>query len=306
MEKKWNISILVIFVLLASSLLGVLSMNFVQQMMRQSAVVHSYYSSYYLAKAGVELGLAQIVNRGVGFERVVGSGDAVMSGNFLCGDRCALSVSISGTSTMLSKAFRQGSGCTSPYVLSGGDSVIIPLFRDVTPWTVADMFASWVVYENLAQIFKNDWISFDTEFGGDVNFGILILSGDDLSENGIFFQKWNLKSWLTAFREAFEQYLWTIDSGLYPLDAQLKNNYDKSRLVDNGYKMYLLISNTSSAEEQFCASVVQPQQAPTVYVLPTDSFFVSSQASYGNQYVALDASYAQPIPGFLFSTYSSF
>ena len=122
-----------IFVLLASSLLGVLSMNFVQQMMRQSAVVHSYYSSYYLAKAGLELGLAQIVNRGVGFDRLVGSGDAVMSGNFLCGDRCALSVSISGTSTMLSKAFWQGSGCTSPYVLNRGDSVIIPLFRDITP-----------------------------------------------------------------------------------------------------------------------------------------------------------------------------
>lgn len=108
-------------------------MNFVQQMMRQSAVVHSYYSSYYLAKAGVELGLAQIVNRGVGFDRVVGSGDAVISGNFLCGDRCSLSLSVSGTSMMLSKAFWQNSGCISPYVLSGGDSVIIPLFRDVTP-----------------------------------------------------------------------------------------------------------------------------------------------------------------------------
>jgi len=90
------------------------------------------------------------------------------------------------------------------------------------------------------------------------------------------------------------------------LDAQLKNNYDKSRLIENGYKIYLLISNTSSAEEQFCVSVVQSQQTPTVYVLPTDSFFISSQASYDYQYVALDASYAQPIPGFLFSTYSSF
>lgn len=50
-KKSGNISILVIFVLLASSLLGILSMNYVQQMMKQSSAVQSYYKSYYLAKA---------------------------------------------------------------------------------------------------------------------------------------------------------------------------------------------------------------------------------------------------------------
>lgn len=275
-------------------------------MMKQSSVLHSYYKSYYLSKAGIELWLAQITNRWVGFEYVVGTGDAIASGNFLCGDNCSMTMSISGTASLLSKKFWQGTGCESPYILSGGDSVIIPLFRDVTPWTVADMFSSSMVYENLAQIFKNDRISFDSEFGWEVNFGILILSGDDLSENGIFFQKWNLNSWLPAFRESFEQYLGTIDSGLYPLDSQLKNNYDKTRLLDNGYKMYLLVSNSTTSEETFCVAVQQSQEALVSYVLPTDIFFLSSQASYGNQQVALDASYAQPIPGFLFSTYSSF
>ncbi|MEI7919292.1 MAG: hypothetical protein WCH65_03680 [bacterium] len=42
---------MVIFVLLASSLLGILSMSFVQQMMQQSTVVNSYYKAYYLSKA---------------------------------------------------------------------------------------------------------------------------------------------------------------------------------------------------------------------------------------------------------------
>ena len=51
MKKSGNISILVIFVLLASSLLGILSMNFVQQMMQQSTIVNSYYKTYYLSKA---------------------------------------------------------------------------------------------------------------------------------------------------------------------------------------------------------------------------------------------------------------
>jgi len=281
-------------------------MNFVQQMMKQSAVLHSYYTSYYLSKAGIELWLAQITNRWVGFEYVVGSGDAIFSGNFLCGDTCTMTMAISGTASLLSKSFWQGTWCESPYVLSGGESIIIPLFKDITPWTIADMFASGIVYENLAQIFKNDWISFDSEFGWEVNFGILILSGEDLSENGIFFQKWNLKNWLSVFRKSFEQYLGTIDSGLYPLDAQLKNNYDKTWLLDNGYKIYLLVSNSTSNEETFCVAIQQSQATLVSYVLPTDTFFLSSQASYGNQHIALDASYAQPIPGFLFSTYSVF
>jgi predicted cupin superfamily sugar epimerase len=111
---------------------------------------------------------------------------------------------------------------------------------------------------------------------------------------------------LSVFRKSFEQYLGTIDSGLYPLDAQLKNNYDKIWLLDNGYKIYLLVSNSTSNEETFCVAIQQSQATLVSYVLPTDTFFLSSQASYGNQHIALDASYAQPIPGFLFSTYSVF
>jgi len=70
-KKSGNISILVIFVLLASSLLGILSMNFVQQMMKQSAVVHNYYKAYYLSKAGLEISLAQVASRDIGFEYII-------------------------------------------------------------------------------------------------------------------------------------------------------------------------------------------------------------------------------------------
>lgn len=305
-KKSGNISILVIFVLLASSLLGILSMNFVQQMMKQSAVVNSYYKSYYLAKGWLELGLVQLSHRDVGFEYTTHTGDLIMSGNFLCGDTCGLSTSISGTASLLSQKFWQGSGCEYPYVLTGGGTVIVPLFRDITTWSVEVTLGSWVDYQNLAQLFKNDQIEVISEFGGDARFGILILSGEDLSQNGIFFQKWNLKNWLPGFRASFEIYLWTIDSHLYPLESRLAQTYDTSRLIENNFKMYLLISNDSSQEETFCLSVQQPQQNLEALVLPTDTFLLQSQATYANQQVVLDASYAQPIPGFLFSTYVSF
>jgi hypothetical protein len=93
-NKKGNISILVIFVLLASSLLGVLAMNFVQSMQKQSATVYNSYQSYYLAKAGIELGLSELGHRGIGFEQIF-SDEVFLSGNFLCAGRCVLSFGLS-------------------------------------------------------------------------------------------------------------------------------------------------------------------------------------------------------------------
>ena len=66
-----------------------------------------------------------------------------------------------------------------------------------------------------------------------------------------------------------------------------------------------MISNTAQIEQSFCLQTVA-SQLEVIPNLPTDTFFLQSQASFGNQHVALDASYAQPIPGFLFSAYNSY
>lgn len=299
MHKRWNISILVIFVLLASSLLGILSMNFVQQMMKQSAVVNSYYKTYYLSKAWIELWLTQIKHRGIGFDFTVNTWDAIVRENFFSGFNYSLSTTISGTASLLSKKFWQGSGCEFPYVLSGGESLIVPLFRDNYTWPVAGSFASWINYQNLADLFKNDKIQIDAQSPDSVTFGLLILSGEDLYENGVFFRSWSLTTLsLTEFKTAFETYMGGVDQNF-------ANSYWSPRLIDNGFKMYLMISNTAQIQQSFCLQTVA-SQLEVIPNLPTDTFFLQSQASFGNQQVALDASYAQPIPSFLFNTYSSY
>ena len=111
---------------------------------------------------------------------------------------------------------------------------------------------------------------------------------------------------MPTFKTEFETYLATIDPSMYPLESQLKNDYEKPWLIDNGFKMYLLVSNSTAAPESFCVSVHASESVPERVILPTDTFFLQSQASFADQIVALDASYAQPIPGFLFTTYSSF
>lgn len=156
-------------------------------MMQQSAVVNSYYKAYYLSKAGIELGLVQIKHRGIGFEYVVTTGNSVITDNFFSGQLFSVSTTLSGTASLLSKNFWQGSGCESPYVLSGGESVIVPLFRDVTPGTITQLLTTGIVYENLAQLL--DKITIKNISSPDaVTFGLLTLSGEELSDNGIFFK----------------------------------------------------------------------------------------------------------------------
>ncbi len=308
MRKQGNISILVIFVLLASSLLGILSLHFVQQMIKQSSRINSYYKAYYLSKAGIELWLTTITSRGPWFAYVVNSGDAIIHDNFFTGAKTSLSLSISWTASLLSPHFRQNSWCTNPYVLNSWDSLIIPLFRDVTSWSLWSFFTGDLQYQNLASLLGEiDFLPYGTH--GDVTYGILILSGEELSQNGVFFQKGTLQWGVADFIQAFHRYLHTIaDPNLYGNEAYLEKRYQENRLIDNGFRMYFMISNISHDIESFCIAINQP--IPPVIgkssVLPTETFFLQSQASYGDQVVVLDASYAQPIPGFLLSTYSSF
>lgn len=102
--------------------------------------------------------------------------------------------------------------------------------------------------------------------------------------------------------QAFDTYIKTVnDFDLYGNESYLYSRYQNQELTNNGFRMYFMISNRSDDVESFCIDIVESDS-----VLPTDSFLLQSQAVYANQQVVLDASYAQPIPGFLFSTYVSF
>lgn len=267
-------------------------------MMKQSAVVYSYYKAYYISKAGIELWLTQIHHRGVWFNYTITTGDQIVLDNFLCKPNCSLSTILSGTSSYLSKKFWQGNTCDAPYILSGGESLIIPLFKDVYVWWVFGSFVPWIAYQNLADLFKNNEIAIENMSSPDVvTFWLLLLSGEDLHENGVFFKSWSLTTAsLHTFKSDFESYMTQIE-------PVLTNYYGLQQLIDHGFKLYLMISNTAPVQQSFCLKTVS---TPLPTVLPTDVFFLQSQATYANQKVALDASYAQPIPNFLFSTYSAY
>jgi ABC-type microcin C transport system permease subunit YejE len=60
---KGNISLLVILILLASSVIALLSINQIQRLISYGNMTFNYFRAFYLAKAGTELGLTEVYNR---------------------------------------------------------------------------------------------------------------------------------------------------------------------------------------------------------------------------------------------------
>ena len=259
-------------------------MNFVQQMMKQSASTFNYYQSYYLAKWWIEFGLTELTHRGIGFDQVVNSWSAFISWNFLCAGRCDLRFALSWTSNMLSDNFRETSGCQDPFVLTGAQSLIVPLFKGNTPTSYGDSFSADITYTNLYDAMAD--INIDTTYDQEVVFGMLVLSGEDLSSDGIFFRTGDLENGLHGFLSDFQSYVHLADI------SNIANQH-----IDP-YRFYFMISNPGETKVTFCLASKVP--------LPTQQYYLKSRWAYDDQQLGLDAVYKQPIPDFLANGYMKY
>ena len=84
-KLKGNVSLLVIFVLLASSVISLLSINQIQRLLTYGNMTFNYFRAFYMAKAGTELWLTEVYNSGDGFNHEVLSGSAIVTWNLLSG-----------------------------------------------------------------------------------------------------------------------------------------------------------------------------------------------------------------------------
>jgi hypothetical protein len=102
-------------------------------MLYYNGAINAYYKSYYLARAGLELSLTQVQNRGVGFEYSVETGDYIINDNFSCSPNCFIKTEIISQSAYHNQNSRYQTGCTdqNAFSLSGGSSLIFPLFTDI-------------------------------------------------------------------------------------------------------------------------------------------------------------------------------
>lgn len=296
---KWNISILIIFVLLISGLIGVLTMNFIKDMLGYTNDIYSYNKAYYQANAGMELALTEIDNAGIWFSNSIDLGDEIFSDNFDCID-CELEMNLEWKTQYLSDKFWLGNECgdDNKFVLLSGGSVVIPLFTQLEPWNHADILPNNPIDPDVILEYDKDILNYtdnfnfeSEDFSKDFNIWLFVLSGNDIQTDLIYIKslQWRgdmIKNYFDAYKD-------------YYVGEWVLENED--------YFMYLIISNVENDEVSFCVNmdlVASPHWNWSIIELPTMNYFVNSLARYGDKTVWLQAIYRQPIPDFLINSFN--
>ena len=82
-KVKGNVSLLIILILLASSVIALLSINQIQHLLTYGNMTFNYFRSYYLAKAWTELWLTEVYYREAWFEDTIESWDNIVTENLI-------------------------------------------------------------------------------------------------------------------------------------------------------------------------------------------------------------------------------
>lgn len=287
MKKRGNISMLVMFVLLACSLLGLLTVHFLKNMFTQYGQILSYYKTYYLAKAGIETALTQLQHRGLGFSESVSSLDSLVRDN-IKEPQSSFSFSIVGKSNFLSTSLLDSGSCKSPFTLLSGQSLIIPLFIDNFTGTVLQSIKTPLRNQNLGTSLA--FLSFVKQnlLNWPVNLGLLIASADGMYQNWIYFTGGGL-NWDNSFFKRFSN---SASSALGALEDIVLS----ARQTQNTLSPYLIIANRDFTPLSFCLELPQSSS------LPTQQYLIQSLWYFWSTKLWLDATYRQPIPSFLINS----
>ena len=156
---KGNVSLLVIFILLASSVIALLSINQIQRLLTYWNMTFNYFRAFYLAKAGTELGLTEVYYREAWFEQSIGTWDAIVSWLALwySGFNPYFTMNISWNFQHLTNDIRYTNECSddNKITLGTGEWIMLSLFKDVT-YEIEDIL-TWTNENNIIQ-WDNDLV----------------------------------------------------------------------------------------------------------------------------------------------------
>lgn len=291
--KKGNISIFVIFVLLASSLLWLLTLIFVQKLLRYQSVAIGYYQSYYTAKAWIETALALDKVRGVGFNYTIPQ--SLVTDNFACGESCMINTTITARASFVQDQYRLADSCSTWFILESWQIKTVPLFYDNGTGTIAALFTQPLQYTSIIDR-RNDLDIWSNNFGliDRVAIGMLTLSWTALVTDGSFIQEYTsmpLSSVLNLFWDDYDAYV------------QL-TQWAGIDLYSPWYQSYLMIANTSENNPlQLCVSM-NPSMYASDDAIGQEIVFINSMGSFAGYRVGLQAVLDNSIPQYLLQTYS--
>lgn len=177
---KGNISLLIIIVLLASSVIALLSINQIQRLLSYGNMAFNYFRSFYLAKAWTELWLAEIYYSEAGFKHTINSWDAIVTWNLVWNYTWFnpyFTMSITWSFNYITDDIRFSNECSgdNKITLYSWDWIILPLFKDNITWSISNILTWHSDYIlNLNDSEKFEFIGLDPG----INMTLSLLSYD--------------------------------------------------------------------------------------------------------------------------------
>lgn len=232
-KLKGNVSLLVIFVLLASSVISLLSINQIQRLLTYGNMTFNYFRAFYIAKAGTELGLTEVYNRWDGFNHEILSGSAIITWNFLSGYEWFephFEMTITWSFTTLTNDIRNSDCSWNKIRLTSWAWIMLSLFSDNTT-NLNNILSNNDKFNNLKD-FTNLSLSIDSE--SELTFALFAYDND---KDGF------------EYMSDIVVHTWSSLNSFFAID-DVKNFINK-----NALKKYLTIKNSWTEDVEFCITM---------------------------------------------------
>lgn len=269
---KWNILLIVMFILFVTSLVWLLIVKYIQNMIDYSTEFFKYYKAYYISNAWIELSLVKINNHWFWFEDKILSWSDTISKNFInCWSKnCKFSSQIRNLSHVISndKKTVNINNCSldSTFSLNKWQWVIVPLFWDKNLW---EWTLSWANYVNISPSdFSN--ITLNLYHSSNKYFTIWVADINNSSRNIV---EKNM-SW-------------------DPIGLQL-NSSEFNNFYDDSLMSFLVIWNTENYTSLQKLCVNSPLSK-----LPSNYMVVESIWNFNEKFVSIEAVKLKAIPDYL-------
>lgn len=265
---KGNVSLLVIFILLACSVIALLSINQIQRLLTYWNMTFNYFRAFYLAKAWTELWLTEVYNSWDGFNQSIESGNVIVSWNLLpeySWFNPYFNMTISWSFYTLNDDIRSGECLWNEIKLATWDGIMLSLFSDVTDEfnRILSDDKDLLKLEDIANLSLNNINNNNYE----LTFAVFTYRseyGDEFMEDIIVYTWLNLSVFLNK-------------SDVYDL------------IKRDTIKKYLTIKNSWDEEVKFC--ITKNKQ-----LIPYSNSLITVRGNYGDMEVGLQSIVKKSVP----------
>lgn len=272
---KGNVSLLIIFILLASSVIALLSINQIQRLLTYWNMTFNYFRAFYLAKAGTELWLTEVYNSWDGFNDEILSGSSIVQDNLVwiySGFNPYFNMTINWNFKHLTEDIRKSDTCSNEnkITLEPWAGIMLSLFSDDTS-NLDNILSDEDGDKKYDKLDKDDIRNLSLEWY------------NNASELTFAFFTYNKNSyWEEYMEDIVVEKWWTLSSFLGKTNVQ-------SLIGSSLTKKYLTIKNSWDQPVEFCVEMKGKD-------IPYSNSLITVRGNYADMEVGLQSVVKKSVP----------